>query len=457
MIYTQIWRKVLVMATLAIVLASTITPGPAIAERRNAVSYLRGPYNTALFKRHNRSFRVGAALHFSHAKQHDVLLLTPFSRHEQADVGFDRESVEFVEELKARTEPEQEYYAPYTARAFWKVLRAIDWTHQHHEQTYDIMSDEDIAWSRKKEWTDRAVRYYLGKNKDVAFSPAPLDVTMRRAAVMMKPYFTLFRNYYPKSNNFFYGAHWWHPVIYEAQMIGGNDEEQDAVVKQTDDVFYAQVLKDRPQRMLLLREVAPRYSRFSPESANIFDNLHMFHGIVYDILAYEGWDMDQKKAELYRVISALMYQPGDEQLARKFDTPHPDMDPRVYEDWMKRPEGEMSRIMMEMMEEMMPMMMPRGMSKEMHEKMMEQFKMKMTPGLQPGELPGSLHDAMMKLMPDMKMMPESMQPGATPQMMIDMMLKGWREKHGGMPDIAAMPMDTEPAAPPLASKRAAQR
>ena len=120
---------------------------------------------------------------------------------------------------------------------------------------------------------------------------------------------------------------------------------------------------------------------------------------------------------------------------------------------MIRSEGEMNRIMMEMMEEMMPMMMPEDMPAQMHEKMMAQFKIKMTPGIQQGELPGSLHDAMMKIMPKMKMDPASMEPGQTPKKMIDMMLKGWEKKYASMPDIEPMPMDKEPSAPPLALQR----
>ncbi len=418
---------------------------PSCFERRNSVSYLRGPYNTAFFWRHNRAFRIGAALHFSHAKQHDMLLLTPLSDHQRADAAFDRESVDFARELKAFTEPHQEYYAPYTARAAWRVLRTIDWAHMHHEQTYDIMSDARIAWPDKARWTNRSVRYYL--DNDVAFSCAPLDVTMRRAAVMMKPYFTTFRNMYPKSNNYFYAAHWWHPVIYEAQMLGGNGRHQDAMIEETNRVYYTQVLEDRPQRMLLLREAAPRYSRLSPESANIFDNLHMFHGIVYDILAYEGWTIAEKRAELHRVIHAMRHQPGDEALARKFPTPHPDMDPREYAAWMKGSDGEMTRIMMEMHDEMMPMMMPEGgrMEPAMHQRMTESMKQKLMPGMQDGETPGSLHDAMMAVMPDMKMMPESMKPGKTPRMMVEAMLKGWRQKHGDMAEAAPYPMQDEPA------------
>lgn len=51
----------------------------------------------------------------------------------------------------------------------------------------------------------------------------------------------------------------------------------------------------------------PHYFRFSPESANIFDNLHMLHAIAYDILAYEQWTIEQKRAELYRVVKAMKY------------------------------------------------------------------------------------------------------------------------------------------------------
>jgi len=344
------------------------------------------------------------------------------------------------------TEPEMELYGPYTARTMWQLYRAIDWTHMHHEQTYDILADPDIPWKKKKEWTDRAVRYYLEK-LDIPRSPAPLDVTMRRAGVMMKPYNTVFRNTYPKSNNFFFVAHWWHPVIYEAQMLGGNGPEQERMVKETDETLFTQVLYDRPQRMFLSREVMPRYSRMSPESANIFDNLHMLHGIAYDILAYEGWTVEEKKAELYRVIKAMSYQPGDEKLARKFSTPHPDMDPRVYEPWMKGVQGEMSRIMFEMLDEMMPLMMDQKMDPEMMAKVKDQVSKKLTPGMQEGECEGSLMDALKSVMPQMKMMPESMEPGKTPQKMIDAMLKGWQEKYGSMPDIEPISMAQEPPAP----------
>jgi hypothetical protein len=441
---------------LAAILVAGTLPDPAAAlEQRGEVSYLRGPYNIAFFHRHNASYRIGAAMHFAHGKAHDLLQLTPFRDCYLVDPAFNAEAVACLFK-PPKTEPDMEYFAPYTAQTMWQLFRAIDWTHMLHEQTYDIMSDKGVPWEKKKEWTDRAVRYYL-KEFDLPLSPAPIEVTMRRAAVMMKPYFTLFRNYYPLSNDFFYVAHWWHPAVYEAMMLGGNGASQDMMVEQVDQTTVTDVLRERPRVMLLSREMMPRYARLSPEAANIFDNLHMLHGIAYDILAYDGWTVEEKRAEVYRVVKAISCQPGDEELARKFAEPRADVDPRLYAPWMREGGGEMGRIMEEMLAEMLPEMMPAGMTMpaQRREKVMAQLRLKLAPGIQEGELPGSLLDALNALMPDMKKMsPEATAPGQTPARMVEVMLRGWQANHANMPDIPPIGMEREPPPPPqLEEKR----
>lgn len=52
-------------------------PLTAVAEKRNEVGFLRGPYNLAFYRRHNRSYRISAEMHFFHSKQHDLLQRTP--------------------------------------------------------------------------------------------------------------------------------------------------------------------------------------------------------------------------------------------------------------------------------------------------------------------------------------------------------------------------------------------
>ena len=421
----------------------TPVSGRLTTEPRKPMSYIRGPYNAAFFHRHGPSEAYSAGFHYHHGKEHDVLILTPLADRAKVDADFDASVFDFVKNQKSKVGPTMDLYGPYVARVAWKLYRTIDWTHQHHEQTYDIMASQRVAWDKKKEWTDRAVKLYLARNKDVARSVAPLDVTMRRAACMMKPYFTYYRNYYPKSNSEAWVAHWWHPAVYEAQMISGNGPGQETAVDAVNQTMFDEVYQNRPQRMILSRELMPRYSRMSPETANIFDNLHMLHGLAYDILSYEGWTEQQQRDELYRVVDAMSYQPGDEQYARKFELPYPDVDPRQYPAWMAGPEGSMSMIMQEMMAEMMPLMMP-GLTPQKKEQVMAQFQMKMRPGLEAGEIEGSLHDAMMQLVPEMQMMPGGMEPGQTPEMMREAMLKGWQQKHGNMPDVAPLPMSVEP-------------
>lgn len=425
---------------LALLFASLIsTPGCSSLrlEQRDQVTYRRGPYNFDFYSRHNRSYRTGSAIHFAHGKAHDVAQITPLDKSDFYDQQFDAEMVNWLFDAP-RVEPHMEYWGPHTGLFAWQLYRAIDWTHIHHEQTYDILSSRDIPWSEKKKWTDAAVRYYL-KWVDVARSPAPLDVTMRRAGTMMKPYFGYFRTYYPESAKFFFAAHWWHPAIYEAMMVAGSNENQEGIVAPTDDLMFAQVIKNRPLRMLLSREMMPRYSTLSPESANIFDNLHMLHGIAYDILAYPKWSEAEKRAELYRVIDAMGEQPGDEEIARKFPLIEPSMDPRKYEPWMtalKSPGLGMNEIMAEMLSEMWPMMSADG-APEPPSEVWEQFWLKMEPGMQQGEVPGSLHDAIVAVYPNMKMNHDAMRAGKSSEKMVEKMLSGWRDKHGAMPPVPA--------------------
>jgi hypothetical protein len=416
-------------------------------EPRNMPAMRRRGYNTEFFSRHKTPYEAQASIHIAHAVQHDLLQLEPLAQHERIDV---QSNARYLADFHhpPRIGPKMMPFGPHAGQGIWRLYQAIDWTHEHHDQTYDILADADIPWSEKGRVTAASVEWYLEKLRGTARSPAPLDVTLRRAGVMMKPYATIFRNNYPKSAKYFFFAHWWHPAMYEAMMIAGNDREQEQSVNAAHGLSE-QVLAERPERMLLSREIMPRYSRMSPESANIFDNLHMLHGIAYDILAYEGWTIDEKRAELYRVIDAMSEKPGDRELARRFPEPYADMDPRCYEPWMRGMDGEMSRIMREMLQDMWPMMSPDG-QHQLPPQIAEHLRLKMTPGMQPGELPGSLHDALMALVPNMKMNADSMKPGVSDPAMMKMMLDGWRRRTANLADVPAFAMTTDPMLPPKA-------
>jgi hypothetical protein len=88
-------------------------------------------------------------MHFFHSKQHDLLLQTPLAEHGRYDRLLNDQSLNYLTNLP-RTEPVMPYYSELVDRTMHTLFRAIDWTHMHHEQTYDIMADPRIAWPDKK-------------------------------------------------------------------------------------------------------------------------------------------------------------------------------------------------------------------------------------------------------------------------------------------------------------------
>ncbi|MEE2776389.1 MAG: hypothetical protein VYE73_06450 [Acidobacteriota bacterium] len=449
---------------IALLAAASVVSMPLLAEKRSAISHPRTPFRLAFYKRHEPTYQVAGALHFAHGKLHDVLLLHPFAAHAEADAEFYGEIMAMMAR-PPRVEPTQEYYASYMARVAWRLFRTIDWTHALHEMTYDAIADPSIAWPDKSAALDRAWEIYARqRDQGIVMSPAPLDLTMRRAAVMMKPYFSLTRNYYPQSNNFFYAAHWWHPATYEAMMTGGNGAGQDRNLARIDEVLREQVIPNPPLRMILSREGMPRYSRLSPRTANAFDNLHMLHGIAYDIAAYDAWTPAEKRAELYRVIDAMSYHPGDEALARRFSVPRPDLDPLDYDGWLASGEGSMNSIMGEMLTEMMAEHGGEhgdqgslhaehaehaggGESEDPMAALRAQLLLKLTPDLQPWEIEGSFLDAMRQLMPAMAVAPETEAAGQVAPGMVAAMLRGWEEKVTHVEELAPWPMESDPGLP----------
>lgn len=325
-------------AVLALVL---LTLSGCAWEQRDQTFHLRGDYNYQFYKNHPHDYTLTTVAHWAHGRISDILLERPKDV-AAADASFYDKGSWFLDH-PALVEPHQDYVAPEFARVAWRAIRVVDWTHQLHEQLYDIMTDPAIPLDQKKKWIDRSLEYYLSQ-PEVAFSPAPFEeVVMKRVRLMRQPWFKTFRTQWPKANSLFWAFHWWHPAVYEAQLLYPDIPAQKEAIQKIDAVFLDEVLANPPRRMHLSREVMPRFSQLTPEAANIFDNLHMFHGIVYDILASPK--VKDKRAEIYKMISLMTVRPGDRKLATNFPIPHPDLDPLVYEPWLQDAGGEMARIM----------------------------------------------------------------------------------------------------------------
>ncbi len=66
-----------------------------------------------------------------------------------------------------------------------------------------------------------------------------------------------------------------------------------------------------PTTMPMTAMVSPRFAAMHPRAAAIFDNLHMLHDIVSDVLANPEWSAAEKRAEILRQLGMLMEGAGD--------------------------------------------------------------------------------------------------------------------------------------------------
>lgn len=313
-------------------------------EQRDEIYRRRAPYLWAFYTRHPKNYGLTTAAHWAHGSISDVLLDTPPDPEAaaEADARFVSQAVAVLRR-PARVEPEQADVGPAFARLAPLAPKVIDWAHALHEALYDIMADPSLTVAEQRRYIELETDYYLSE-PGLAFSPAPLEVIVRkRLQLQTQPWFKAFRRDWPQSAHLFWAFHWWHPAVYETQVVYHAD--QTAAVAQIDHVFWNEVLPQPPNRMLLSREVMPRFAEMAPEAANIFDNLHQFHGIAYDILA-STLVVDQR-AEIYRMLELMLVRPGDRELAQtqRVSPPVPDLDPLRYEPWMRTGTGAMGAVM----------------------------------------------------------------------------------------------------------------
>ena len=334
-----------ILYSITLILCSIVSWNPVFAvEQPDEIYRRRAPYLWAFYQRHPENYALTTAAHWAHGAISDILLeasKNPTNSH-TLDIAFKEQALSLLKR-PAYVEPTQADVGPAFARLSPLAPKIIDWAHELHEALYDIMADDSLSDSERRHYIKIETDYYLDE-PSLAFSPAPLAVIVReRVQLMKQPWFKAFRKAWPQTTQLFWAFHWWHPAVYETQLHYG--PKQSEAVRQIDTLFWNQVLSQPPNRMLLSNEVMPRFSRMAPEAANIFDNLHQFHGIVYDILASPL--VDDKKSEIYRMIRLMLVRPGDRKLATSQSTAHshPIDDPLNYLERYRRGMGEMGRIM----------------------------------------------------------------------------------------------------------------
>jgi hypothetical protein len=183
-------------------------------------------------------------------------------------------------------------FMPRYARAVPLATEMFEWAHILHRQTYDILAatrDEDRDAAMQE-----LLEYY--RTSPLAFTEVPKGME-----IMDEQHFSkVFRERYPRFNGLIWAYHWLQVAVYEPLLLFDDPEERQVAMNATLARFW-QMLEDPPatlpSEMPMTPAIAPMFTERYPEFAAIFDNLHMMHDVLSDILVSDR--VPNKRREIY--------------------------------------------------------------------------------------------------------------------------------------------------------------
>jgi hypothetical protein len=273
-------------------------------EQRDKRFYYRALWNFALRENLKELDIEFNGVDFGHANLYEHLLLTGGKEIPAIEEKARKETLRFIA-TRPTLNPNEEAIAPTYMKLAWKAQNTFDEAHALHRATYDIyvsdLSDKDAA-----------LRKVLDFYRDSPYAITSKRLDHRRLDQL--PYSKAFRQKFPLFNATIWAYHYLQVVVYDALAAAeGLPAKQKAVEPIL--ATYHRYLEQPPLQwtfMPLTGELSPRFSTDYPEIANIFDNLHMMHDTISDILASDRlptWE--EKRKEIYRITRSYYWASAD--------------------------------------------------------------------------------------------------------------------------------------------------
>ncbi len=193
--------------------------------------------------------------------------------------------------------PDEAMLSPTFGRRYGVLEQVFDWTHILHNQTIDVLANRKLSNAQKDAEIEAIWNFYFS-SVPYAISPLPLNMEVLDS----QPYSKAFRQKYPKVNGLFWGYHWLQGGMYDT-LYRLTPAQQTASYEIVGRRYHAtELYKTNRSFMPMFAEVSPRFALRFPHIANAFDNLHMLHDMVNDILASEWMNEAQKAEQIKRAI-----------------------------------------------------------------------------------------------------------------------------------------------------------
>jgi hypothetical protein len=260
----------------------------------------RGPWNWALQRELPELFREFNGIDFGHAHLAETLLRTQDPQQvEQARL----EVLDFIFSSPA-VPPDEEQVAPTLVRLVWELQRAFNWAHTFHRSLYDLFAS-DRAEDKAHAYQELLANYL---DKPEAITSHRLD---HHGKLWSFPESKAFREKFPKFNTQIWAYHWLQAATYDVQLMGNANQQRELMPRLI--AHYHGYLRNPPlewQFMPMLPEGAPEFSARFPEAAAIFDNLHMLHDNVDDVLSRPDLypTLEAKREAILRILPIYLHR-----------------------------------------------------------------------------------------------------------------------------------------------------
>ena len=192
--------------------------------------------------------------------------------------------------------------SPTFMRKYGYLEKVFDWAHLLHFQTIDVFMHRGWSDAQKDAEIERLWAFYI--SQPYAITGLPMNMEYLDSF----PFSGKFRTDYPKVNGLFWGYHWLQTVNYD--MLYRVPVQDQAAQYEVIGARYheTELYKTDRDFMPMTAELSPRFAKRFHMIANAFDNLHMLHDNVNDILSQpdysEAQKQEQVKIAIYRVLAS---------------------------------------------------------------------------------------------------------------------------------------------------------
>lgn len=255
-------------------------------KKKNHIFYKQAPYNYDIYNIKPLAYDLNAVA-VGHAMVYEDMVTGKAATLDTET--FNR--INWVLKHPPKLMPDEANISPTFGRKYGVLEQVFDWTHILHAQTVDVLASTKLTEEEKEKEIEALWNYYF---ESVPYAVTPLPMNM--GFLDSQSYSMAFREKYPKVNGLFWGYHWLQGVMYDMLWSKTLSQQRSLYDVIGERYHQAELYKTDRSFMPMFAEVSPRFSARFPHIANAFDNLHMLHDMVNDILA-SNWIPEEKKEE----------------------------------------------------------------------------------------------------------------------------------------------------------------